>query len=40
METCSIPNTYSSLEGHQLRFDSRHYWSTYKNDTLQADAED
>ena len=33
------PDTYSSSEGHQLRFDSRHRRSAYKNDTLQAGAD-
>ena len=31
-----VPNTYSSSEEHQLRFDSRHRRSAYENDTLQA----
>ena len=30
---------YSLLEGHQLRFNSCHCQLAYKNDTLQADAE-
>ena len=33
------PDTYSLSEGHQLRFDSRHRRSAYKNDTLQAGAD-